>query len=186
MDFQELITSRQSIRSFSQQALSDEVILEMQQAARLAPSWQNKQCWRFVFVDDKALIRQLALHSGLLSKANFFIKDAPLVVVACAYPEQSGKLNQQDYYLVDTAIAFQQMMLAAWNKGVGSCWLGSFHFDKVRQILDIPSDVKIVALSPFGYPAAKTKIYDKMIKKIAKSKQRKARAEIFCQNSWNF
>jgi len=186
MDFQELIISRQSIRSFSQQALDAEVIEAMQQAARWAPSWQNKQCWRFVFVDDHALIRQLALQSGLLSKANFFIKDAPLVVVACAYPEQSGKLNQQDYYLVDTAIAFQQMMLAAWNKGVGSCWLGAFDFDKVRQILDIPSDVKIVALSPFGYPRQKPQIYAKLIKSLARSKKRKEIAEIVCNNKWNF
>ncbi|MEA3475155.1 MAG: nitroreductase family protein, partial [Candidatus Cloacimonadota bacterium] len=105
----EVIKSRRSIRKYSLRDIEEEKLQTILEAGRLAPSWQNKQCWRFVVVKDKEKIHQLALKSGLISKANFFIKDAAVVIVLCANPKDSGFMNGQYYYLVDTAIAFQQM-----------------------------------------------------------------------------
>jgi len=174
----DVIKSRKSIRKYSTKDIEDEKLNIILEAGRLAPSWQNKQCWRFVVVKDKEKIHQLALKSGFISKANFFIKDAPIVIVLCANPKESGFMNGQHYYLVDTAIAFQQMMLVAYEMGIGSCWLGAFNEQKVKQILDIPENIKVVALSPFGYPAEKEGLYAKAVKAFAGSKNRKSLEEI--------
>jgi len=161
MDFNDVIISRKSIRSFDNKPIPDEVLKDMFTSAQLAPSFQNRQCWRYIVVKDAEKRRELALKSGLVSKINFFIKDAPVIIVACADTGKSGTMNDQDYYLVDVAISFQQMMLTAWNHGVGSCWLAAFNEKIIRRILDIPEKIRVVALSPFGYPQNKDSLYSK-------------------------
>ena len=172
MDFNEVILSRKSIRSFCDNQIPDEILQEILEAARLAPSFQNRQCWRYVVVKDKAKIHDLALKSGFVGKINFFIKGAPVIIVACADTGKSGTMNKQDYYLVDVAISFQQMMLAAWNLGIGSCWLAAFNEDSVKKILEIPEKIRVVAMSPFGYPKDKASLYSKAVKTFAGSKKR--------------
>jgi len=184
VEFNEVIISRKSVRSFQDKEISEDILNNMMEAARLSPSFQNKQCWRFVVVREKNVIKELALKSGLVSKVNFFIKDAPVVIVACADPAKSGTMNDQNYYLVDTAIAFQQMMLAAWNEGVGSCWLAAFNEQRVREILNIPQNIRIVALSPFGYPKEKKTVYEKALKVFAGSKKRLDLDKIIMWEKW--
>ena len=104
MNVYEAILSRKSIRSYDTKEIENEKLGKILEAGRLAPSWQNKQCWQYVVVKDKTTIGKLALRSGLISKSNFFIKDAPVVIVACANPNDSGHLNGQDYYLVDGGV----------------------------------------------------------------------------------
>lgn len=184
MEFEEVIFSRKSIRSFSDQEISDEILMDIVRSARVAPSFQNGQCWRFIIVKNKKNIKKLALKSGFIGKINFFIKDAPLIIIACADPKESGRVNGQDYYLVDTAIAFQQMMLTAWDRGIGTCWLAAFNEKKVKKILDIPKDIRVVAISPFGYPKKKKNIYGKAVKLFANSKNRKDIEEILKWETW--
>ena len=185
MEFDEVLISRKSVRSFLNKEIPEEILNNMMEAARLSPSFQNRQCWRFIVVRDKDLIKDLALRSGMVSKVNFFIKDAPVVIVACADPAKSGTMNNQDYYLVDTSIAFQQMMLSAWSQGIGSCWLAAFSEQKVREILEIPKHIRVVALSPFGYPKEKKSLYDKAVKVFAQSKKRKKFNNIICYDKWS-
>ena len=185
MEFDEVIISRKSVRSFQDKEISEEILNNMMEAARLSPSYQNRQCWRFVVVRNKKIIKDLALRSGMISKVNFFIKDAPVVVIACADPAKSGTMNDQNYYLVDTAIAFQQMMLTAWNHRVGSCWLAAFNEQIVREILEIPKNIRVVALSPFGYPKEKKSLYEKAVKVFAQSKKRNEIKNIFCYDKWS-
>ncbi|MBS3767026.1 MAG: nitroreductase family protein [Candidatus Cloacimonetes bacterium] len=184
MKLLELIQNRNSIRKYDSKEIGEQDLQDILEAGRLAPSWQNKQCWQYVVVQDKELIRNLALKSGMISKTNFFIKDAPVVIVACADPDKSGHMNGNDYYLVDVGISFQQMMLVAAEKGIGTCWLGAFNEKKVKKILNIPEKIKIVALSPFGYPAQKQGIYAKAVKMFAGSKKRKPLAEIVHYDKW--
>jgi nitroreductase len=184
VEFDELLFSRKSVRSFQDKEIPQKVLNNMMEAARLSPSFQNKQCWRFVVVKDKNIIKDLALRSGMISKVNFFIKDAPVVIIACADPVKSGTINNQNYYLVDTAIAFQQMMMSAWNHGIGSCWLAAFNEQKVREILKIPENIRVVALSPFGYPKEKKTIYDKAVKVFAGSKKRLDLDKIVMWEKW--
>lgn len=184
MEFTDVIYTRHSVRDFKPEPVPEEVIKEMIKAAASAPSYQNRQCWRFILVRDPDRIEALALDSGLIGKVNFFIKKAPLVVVACADPAKSGTMNDQSYYLVDTAIAFQQMMLTAWNHGVGSCWLAAFMEDRVRHILHIPDRIRVVAMSPFGYPAGKSSIYTQALKTLAGSRKRLPAEKISCFDYW--
>lgn len=180
----EVIQNRKSIRSYSSREIEQEKLQKILEAGRLAPSWQNRQCWHFVVIQSRDTIKQLALKSGVLSKTNFFMKDAPLVIVACADPQKSGYLNGQYYYLVDTAIAFQHMMLVAWELGIGSCWMGAFNEEKTKEILNVPENIRVVALSPFGYPAQKEGVYSKAVKAFARSKHRKPIEEIVHWERW--
>ena len=185
MDFTDIIFSRKSIRSFSKKEIPADILKKILEAGRVAPSAQNRQCWRFVVVQEEEIRRKLALKSGLFGKVNFFIKNAPIIIVACADPSRSVHLNTQDYYLVDTAIAFQQMMLAAWSFGIGSCWLAAFDENKVKEILQIPNKIRIVGMSPFGYPKEKPSLYDKALKTFAGSKKRLPLEKIVCYDKWD-
>lgn len=186
MELDQILKSRRSIRDFKTDKIPEEIIDYMLYSALAAPSFQNRKCWRYIFVDETDLIRKLALNSGLLGKVNFFIKSAPLVVVACADPGRSGRVNDQDYYLVDVAISFQQMMLAAWDRGIGSCWLAAFSEKDVRNILAIPAQIRIVAMSPFGYPKEDKTIYSKVVTAFASTRKKLTEQQIFCWNKWKF
>ena len=185
MDMMEGLLSRHSVRSFAREPVPDDVLQDMIEAARWAPSCQNRQCWRFIVIRDEAMRRRMATGSGFIGTVNYFIKDAPLIVVACAVPGRSSKLNGQDYYLVDTALAFHQMMLAAWSHGVGSCWLAAFGEQSVKRTLGIPEGVRVVGMSPFGYPSEKTPLLLKAVKSFAGSRKRLDAGDIVCYDSWN-
>lgn len=172
MNCKETILTRKSIRSFQNKPIPQEIITDMIEAARLSPSTQNRQPWRFVILTQQDKIKDMALHCGLIGLANYFIRNAPCVIVACADMDKDIKINGQDYYLVDTAIAFQQMMLMAWSHGIGSCWLGAFSEKKLKAWLKLPKSWRIVALSPFGYPAEQQSIYAKVVKTVAGSNNR--------------
>ena len=172
MEFSEVVITRRSVRDFLPDPIPQEVLEEILEAGRLAPSAQNRQPWRYLVFTDNAEIKKLALNTGLIVLSNIFIRSAPCLIIACADTKKNVRINQQDYYLVDTAISFQQMVLAAWNRGVGSCWLAAFSEKKLRAYLRIPKSGRIVALSPFGYPADKKSLYSKTLTAFAGSKDR--------------
>ncbi|MDZ4121144.1 MAG: nitroreductase family protein, partial [Candidatus Cloacimonadaceae bacterium] len=146
--------------------------MEILEAGRWAPSAQNRQPWRFIVITGRDKIKELSVNCGLIGLANFFIRSAPCVIIACADTRKSIRINNQDYYLVDTAIAFQQMMLAAWERGIGSCWLAAFSEKVMHKWLDLPKTWRIVALSPFGYPADKKTLHARLASSFANSKDR--------------
>ncbi|MDY0150863.1 MAG: nitroreductase family protein [Candidatus Cloacimonas sp.] len=178
MNTKELILQRHSVRNYLPDPIPQEVLNDILEAGRFAPSAQNRQPWRYLVFTDNAKIQHLVLNSGLIGLANFFIRKAPCVIIACADTKANMKINGQDYYLVDTAISFQQMMLMAREHGVGSCWLAAFSEKKLRSYLKIPDSWRIVALSPFGYPADKKSTYAKLVTSFAGSESRKMLTEI--------
>lgn len=178
MDAKELIFERHSVRSFSPEPIPKEALADILEAGRLAPSAQNKQPWRYLVFTESDKIQKLALNCGLIGLSNFFIRKAPCLIIACADTKANLKLNGQDYYLVDTAISFHQMMLMARGYGIESCWLAAFSEKKLRGYLDIPSSWRIVALAPFGYPAEKKSTYSKMVSSFAGSDSRKPLSDI--------
>lgn len=184
MEFNDVLETRRSIRSYLSDPIPDDVLQVILEAGRAAPSFQNRQCWRFVVLNNSALIKDFSANIGLLGKINFFLKNVPVIIVACADPSKCGTVNKQDYYLVDTAIAFQQMMLSAWNHGIGSCWMAAFDENKVRGFLSIPQNIRVVALSPFGYPKEKESVYGKVVKLVAGSKARQELKKMVCYNKW--
>ena len=182
MEFSEVVTTRCSVRDFLPDPIPQEVLEEILEAGRLAPSAQNRQPWRYIVFTDKAEIKKLALNTGLIGLSNIFIRSAPCLIIACADTKKNVRINQQDYYLVDTAISFQQMVLAAWNRGVGSCWLAAFSEKKLKSHLHLPKSWRVVAMAPFGYPAEKKSLYSKALSSFAGSKDRLSLCDIVTMN----
>jgi len=152
MDVFEAIRSRRSVRCYSSKPIPDPLLARMQQALRYAPSACNIQPWHFVLVRDGQLRQQVAQAAN----GQNWMADAPVTVVACglpgqAYKKMGGYGNSTD---VDLAIALDHLTLAAVAEGLGTCWIGAFKEEQVRKLLGIPPAVKVVAMTPLGYPAS--------------------------------
>lgn len=144
MTLVDTLLSRRSIRNYEKRDIPKEVLDQILEAGRMAPSAANKQPWHFIVVTDEELKRELA--KGLFSR---FIKDAPVTIVGCAHKDRfAGRWS-----IISTTIALQNMVIAAWALEVGSCWIGAFSEDKVRRLLEIPDKYDVVAIIPFGYPS---------------------------------
>ncbi len=180
MEFSNVIKSRESVRSYAYKSVEDEKINFVLECARLSPSWTNKQCWHFIVVKDKEIIKELSRTSVI----NLWLKDAPVVIVACGDPKRSGSRNDIDYFIVDVSIALENLVLAATDKGLGTCWIGGFNEKKVKDILGIPEKIKVVALTPLGYPAEKKRFVGKLAKVVTQSKKRKSLDKIVHIDKW--
>jgi nitroreductase len=185
MEFFEVISKRKSYRNFSSQPVEQEKILKVLEAARLAPSWQNRQCWRFIVVQNKDKINKIGRLNPFTLNINFFLRKVPVIIVACANPKDSGERDGKDYYLVDTAIAMQHLILAATDLGLATCWIGAFDEKMIKHALEIPDEIRVVALTPLGYAAEKQNIVDKVSKFVAKGAKRKPLEDIAFFNKWN-
>lgn len=150
MEFNEVIKIRHSVRKYNSKPVEEEKILSILEAARMAPSWANRQCWEFIVVKNEGTIKKISEYTSAK-----FVSEAPVVIFVCANPERSGKRNGMDYFLVDAAIAMEHIVLAATNEGLGSCWIGAFEEKPLKEILNVPVNYRIVAFTPVGYPADK-------------------------------
>ena len=180
MEFESLIKARESIRSYSNKKVEDEKINFVLESARLAPSWRNRQCWQFVVVKDKKIIKDLSKTSII----NLWLKKVPVIIVACGDPKQSGLRNGINYFIVDVSIALENIVLAATDKGLGTCWIGGFNEKKVKEILEIPEHIRVVALTPLGYPAEKKRFFENLAKIVTQSKKRKSLDKIIHYDKW--
>ncbi len=177
MDFKDVISARKSVREYADKPVEEDKLSKVLDAARLAPSWANKQCCRYIVVKDKAKIQELAGRFG-------WLKQAPVIIVACADPKDSGDRNGMNYYLVDVGISMQQLVLAATALELSSCWIGAFDEATVKKVLGVPENIKVVAMTPLGYPAKKEGIGSKIIKTAIGSGKRKPLEEIIHHEKW--
>jgi len=152
------IRKRRSIRAFTREDVSEEEIEKLIDAARYAPSAGNIQPWEFIVIRDFRIKRKLSVAA--LDQT--FIEEAPVVIVVCANEVRSGRgygsRGATLYCLQDTSAAIQNMLLTACASGLGACWVGAFHEEDVRQILNIPMGVRPIAIIPVGHPAEKPEI----------------------------
>jgi nitroreductase len=142
----DVILSRRSVRSYEQRKVPDEVLGKILEAGRQAPSADNMQPWHFIVVTDSGIKEKLSNDSEQ------FTKESAFTVVGCRY---IGDSYSRKWSVVDTTIALQNMVIAAWSFGIGSCWIGSFNEEEVNKLLSIPDAWKVIALISFGYPAEK-------------------------------
>jgi len=150
MDFYTVIRTRRSIRSYKPDPIPEESLNRVLEAVRIAPSGSNRQPWRFIIVEDEALKERLAAACG----NQRFIAEAPIAVVACGYDidyDRGGYMGDMSM-LIDVSIAFTHLILASRAEGLGTCWIGAFNNDAVKEILDIPEDFDVVAVTPLGFP----------------------------------
>ncbi len=178
MEFMDVAASRKSVRSYSDKPVEEEKLKEVLEAAHLAPSWANKQCCKYIVVKDKAKIQELA------GPFRSWLKQAPVVVAACADPKGSGSHDGMDYYLIDVGISMQQLILAATNLGFGTCWIGAFDEAKVKKTLEVPENIKVVAMTPIGYPTDKEGVGTKVAKAFFGSAKRKPLEDMVHWEKW--
>ena len=149
MSLLDLFLSRRSIRRYENKDIPEDVLQQILETGRQAPSAANRQPIRFVIVNDHDILKNLC--DNLITR---FVKNAPVAIVGCA---DIKSLLTGKWAVVDTTIAMQNMVIAAWALGIGSCWIGACKEKKVKELLKIPDKWKVVALLTFGYPAEQPK-----------------------------
>lgn len=149
MEVKDAIRERRSVRAYQSRAVPDDKLMNVLEAARLAPSAGNRQAWKFVVVKDAAKRKAIARAAA----SQYFVGEAPVVIAAVALQPDRIMSCGVPSYAVDLAIAVDHMTLVAVDEGLGTCWIGAFSQQEVRQILNIPEQYKVVALLPLGFPA---------------------------------
>jgi nitroreductase len=145
MSLVDVVSSRRSIRRYEKREIPKDVLDKVLEAGRQAPSAANRQPFHFIVITNQELRKELS--RGLFNR---FIQDSAVTVVGCA---NTSEILTAKWAVVDTSIALQNMVIEAWTLGIGSCWIGDFKEDNVKQLLEIPDRWKVVALVSFGYPA---------------------------------
>lgn len=152
MDFFDVIRDRRSIRKYQDKPVEPEQLMAVLEAARLAPSWKNQQCWRFLVLRDAQLRLALLDCFHEENPGRKGLSQAPVVIVVCADPEESGIEEGKEYYLADAAMAFEHLCLAAKALGLGTCWMGWLDEERLKATLGIPAQLRVVGVTPLGYP----------------------------------
>ncbi len=147
MEVLKAIQNRRSVRSYKPDAVPEEKLQKVLEAARLAPSARNNQDWKFIVVRDLDKRKALAKSAG-----QDFIAQAPVIIAAVSLNPDYIMSCGTPAYAVDLAIAVDHMTLAAVEEGLGTCWIGAFSQEEVKKILNIPENCRVVVLLPLGFP----------------------------------
>jgi len=172
MEVLKAIKTRRSIRRYTADPVDDETVQKILEAGGWAPSWANTQCWRFIVVRDSKIKNKLAETLVIISpdrpnRAAEAIRNVPVVIVACAELGKSGyrfgearelATDKGDWYMFDTALAVQNMVLAAHAVGLGTVIIGAFDAPKAARVLKVPAGYSVVTLFPLGVPDEKPPI----------------------------
>lgn len=169
MEIREAIRKRESIRAYLDKPVPEEKLINVLEAARLAPSAMNSQPVKLVVVRDAGKRKALAQAAN----GQTFVGEAPVIIAAVATNTSYVMSCGIPSHPVDLAIAVDHMTLAAVDEGLGTCWIGAFSQEKVKGILDIPDNYRVVTLLPLGYP-----------KRESGLKRRKPLEELVCYETY--
>jgi len=147
MDVFEAVSKRRSIRKYKDTEVEDEKLQDILEVARIAPSAANRQEWKFIVVKDKESREKLVEAAN----GQQFVAEAPITIVACSTESERVMPCGQHAYTVDLSIAVSFMILEATELGLGTCWLGAYDEEKVRNILQIPERIRVPAMFTLGY-----------------------------------
>ena len=169
MELTEAIRKRSSIRDYEDKPVPKDKLNSVLEAARLAPSASNRQRWKFVVVRESERRRALSRATG----GQAHVANAPVVIAAVATMPEYVMRSGVPAHPVDLAIAVDHMTLAAVDQGLGTCWIGAFEQEEVKDILKIPEDYRVVVLLTLGFP-----------KTTGRAKERKTIEEIVCYETF--
>jgi nitroreductase len=147
----DVIRNRGSVRGYKAKQIPRDELLKILEAARLSQSAENRQPWEFIVVtkpSTKAKIVSAARNQS-------FVGEAAAVMVCLADPLKSTKVGPFESFLIDLAIAIENMALTAWDLGIGSCWIGLFNEEEVKELLGVPENLRVVSIFTLGYPDQK-------------------------------
>ncbi len=192
MEVFEAIKNRRSIRQYKADPVDDKTVEAILEAGRWAPSWANTQCWRFIVVRDPKIKAEVAdslmkrkLPDKVLDNPGATaINTVPVLIVVCAEMGRSGcrpgaesdgtpVTDKGDWFMFDTALAVQNMVLAAHALGLGTVIIGAFDAPQAEKTLGVPDGYRVVTLFPVGVPAQE-----------GKAPPRKELSEIAFKDKW--
>jgi nitroreductase len=149
MEFNELIRKRYSVRAYKPDPIGDEELTRVLEAARLAPTADNRQPFRLIVIHTKGKEAELKQ----IYNRDWFVQ-APIVICACGVPSEGWFSRKgKSYTDVDVAIVMDHLILAATELGLGTCWVAAFDVDAAKRILNLPDGVEPILFTPLGYPA---------------------------------
>ena len=175
MDFEELILKRQSDRKYAPGKVSTEDIMKCIEAARMSPSACNAQPWKFVVVDDRGKLNEMADAAEGMGM-NKFTHGVPVMVAVVLekmnFSAKVGSLvKKKDYCMLDLGMAVEHFCLQAADLGLGTCIMGWFDEKRIARLLDVPRGKRIPLIIALGKPALSTR--------------RKVRKTMEEMSSWN-
>ena len=141
MEVFDAIRTLLAVRGYQDKPIPEAVVQRIVEAGRLTGSGMNRQPWHFIVVRERETLRRL----GALASSGSYVAQAPLAVVVAT--------DKTRFAVSDASRAIQSMLLSAWADGVGSNWVGFGGLDKVKDLLDVPAGLEVLAILPFGYPA---------------------------------
>ncbi len=147
MELKNVIETRRSIRRYQEKPVEREKLVKMAEMMRLAPSAVNRQEWKFIFVESKALIAKISEATGFP-----WLMKAPVILAACG-TDCGMMTNSHRSDTIDTSIAAAFGMLEATELGLGTTWMAHYEEDRIKAILELPESMSVVCLMSIGYPA---------------------------------
>ena len=181
METLDIIHKRASLKGcLSSREIEQDKITAILEAARMAPSSRNMQPWRFIVVKGKDAVENLVNRAFM--EFNAVAKEAPVIIVVCANPVDDVVIDGKEYYLFDTALAVENMLLAATDLGLVTHLMTAVHEDELRKVLAIPPEVRFVVTTPLAYP--KTDSYEGAAKERLGQRSRMDFSELVFVNKW--
>jgi len=170
MNVIEEIVNRRSIRNYNEKPVEKDRLARILEAGRLAPTARNGQDWRILIVSDPETKKTLVDQA---SPWQTFLKQAPILLAACALNPDYVMRCGHPAYLIDLAIVLEHIALQAVREGLGTCWIGSFDEAKAKSVLNVPAAVRIVELMSLGH-------YDS----LPGARERKPVPDLFKWETW--
>jgi len=149
MEYFNLISKRYSVRSYKPDPVEDEKLQKVLEAARLAPTADNRQPFQLIIIHTSG--KEADLRK--IYNRDWFLQ-APLIICAVGVPRLSWVRRDNRRYLdVDVAIVMDHLILEATNLGLGTCWIAAFNSSAARDVLGLPEEIEPLIFTPLGYPA---------------------------------
>ena len=183
MNVLETINKRRAYRSLDKTPISDEIISDLVESARLSASCFNNQPWRYVFVYDSKVLSKM--HEAL-SSGNEWAKRASMIIAVCSKKEDDCLIKDREYYLFDTGMATALLILRATELGLVAHPIAGYSPKKTREILDIPDEMNVITLVIVGKHADKIhpELTEKQIETEKERPKRKTIKEFVYLNKW--
>jgi nitroreductase len=177
----EVINKRASLKTrISTRDVEEDLIARVLGAARLAPSARNNQPWRFIVVKGREAVESLV--SKAFSGTNQVVKEAPVIIIACAKPSDDIISEGKEYYLLAVGMAVENILLAATDLGLVTHPMTGVNEGELKRILGIPQEVRFVIATPLAYPAEGS--YDEAARERLGQRARKSLKEFVYSNTW--
>lgn len=157
MEFLSVIQQRRSVRTYKKDDVPEQIVREVLEAARIAPSWANTQVARWIVVRDESIKKALFDTLTSTNPARKALLEAPYVVCLAAQKGLAGFYKNQaatdkgDWFMYDAGVAMEHLVLAATSFGLGTVHVGLFDAKKAEEVLKIPDGYAIVTMTPLGY-----------------------------------